>query len=238
MQRSMRIPVILRRPRCVHSSSRSMPASSLMSTRLLQLNYSDFTMAMELLKQWRLDSFRYERGWASRAARRSCSSGTGTRLVGVHGGQPQRLTLRLPPRGRGRSEFCAERRVARAYRRTIRTAVDLRRPTRLLVERLSRRCRVEVWRQRQGCSPPCRLEAVFPCRLAISSACTRQLVAVAAPEATRLSGKVRLQDAKSAPQRMPANFDKVLRTRISTRRRPVWMRPCGAVILPYAHEFK
>ena len=36
--------------------------------QLYQLNYSDFTLAMELLKQWRLDSFRYERGWASRAA--------------------------------------------------------------------------------------------------------------------------------------------------------------------------
>ena len=36
--------------------------------QLYQLNYSDFSLAMELLKQWRLDSFRYERGWASRAA--------------------------------------------------------------------------------------------------------------------------------------------------------------------------
>jgi len=36
--------------------------------QLYQLNYSDFGLAMELLKQWRLDSFRYERGWASRAA--------------------------------------------------------------------------------------------------------------------------------------------------------------------------
>jgi len=36
--------------------------------QLYQLNYSDFSMAMELMKQWRLDSFRYERGWASRAA--------------------------------------------------------------------------------------------------------------------------------------------------------------------------
>ena len=35
---------------------------------LYQLNYSDFALAMELMKQWRLDSFRYERGWASRAA--------------------------------------------------------------------------------------------------------------------------------------------------------------------------
>jgi hypothetical protein len=36
--------------------------------QLYQLNYSDFGLAMELLKQWRLDSFRYERGWASRVA--------------------------------------------------------------------------------------------------------------------------------------------------------------------------
>jgi hypothetical protein len=36
--------------------------------QLYQLNYSDFGLAMELMKQWRLDSFRYERGWASRAA--------------------------------------------------------------------------------------------------------------------------------------------------------------------------
>jgi hypothetical protein len=36
--------------------------------QLYQLNYSDFAMAMELMKQWRLDRFRYERGWASLAS--------------------------------------------------------------------------------------------------------------------------------------------------------------------------
>jgi glutamine synthetase adenylyltransferase len=36
--------------------------------QLYQLGYSDFSMAMELMKQWRLDRFRYERGWASRAS--------------------------------------------------------------------------------------------------------------------------------------------------------------------------
>ena len=35
---------------------------------LYDLNYSDFATAMELLKQWRLDTFRYERGWATTAA--------------------------------------------------------------------------------------------------------------------------------------------------------------------------
>lgn len=36
-------------------------------THLYQLNYKDFSLAVELMKQWRLDSFRYERGWATRA---------------------------------------------------------------------------------------------------------------------------------------------------------------------------
>ncbi len=31
-------------------------------SKLYQLNYSDFSLAMNILKQWRLDSFRYERG--------------------------------------------------------------------------------------------------------------------------------------------------------------------------------
>jgi hypothetical protein len=35
---------------------------------LYHLNYNDFGLAVDLMKQWRLDSFRYERGWASRAA--------------------------------------------------------------------------------------------------------------------------------------------------------------------------
>jgi hypothetical protein len=35
---------------------------------LYALNYRDFQLAVELMKQWRLDSFRYERGWASKAA--------------------------------------------------------------------------------------------------------------------------------------------------------------------------
>jgi hypothetical protein len=34
---------------------------------LYQLNYKDFSLVLELMKQWRLDSFRYERGWATRA---------------------------------------------------------------------------------------------------------------------------------------------------------------------------
>lgn len=36
--------------------------------RLYQLNYHDFGLALDLMKQWRLDSFRYERGWASKVA--------------------------------------------------------------------------------------------------------------------------------------------------------------------------
>jgi hypothetical protein len=36
--------------------------------RLYQLNYKDFELALELIKHWRLDSYRYERGWASRFA--------------------------------------------------------------------------------------------------------------------------------------------------------------------------
>jgi len=37
-------------------------------TKLYQLNYADFSLAMNVLKQWRLDSFRYEPGAVSRAA--------------------------------------------------------------------------------------------------------------------------------------------------------------------------
>ena len=59
--------------------------------QLYQLNYSDFSLAMELMKQWRLDSFRYERGWASRAACDPAARRAGARLVGVDGGEPQRL---------------------------------------------------------------------------------------------------------------------------------------------------
>jgi hypothetical protein len=36
--------------------------------RLYQLNYSDFSLAMEILRQWRLDSYRYERGALAKAA--------------------------------------------------------------------------------------------------------------------------------------------------------------------------
>lgn len=36
--------------------------------RLYQLNYGDFSLAMEILRQWRLDSYRYERGALSKAA--------------------------------------------------------------------------------------------------------------------------------------------------------------------------
>jgi len=35
--------------------------------QLYDLNYSDFTVAMDLLRQWRLDTYRYERGWATSA---------------------------------------------------------------------------------------------------------------------------------------------------------------------------
>ena len=37
-------------------------------TKLYQLNYSDFALAMNVLKEWRLDAFRYERGVVARAA--------------------------------------------------------------------------------------------------------------------------------------------------------------------------
>jgi hypothetical protein len=40
---------------------------------LYRLNYRDFTLAVELMKQWRLDSFRYERGWATKAV---CGGGS------------------------------------------------------------------------------------------------------------------------------------------------------------------
>jgi len=36
--------------------------------KLYQLNYSDFSLAMEILRQWRLDSYRYERGALVKAA--------------------------------------------------------------------------------------------------------------------------------------------------------------------------
>ena len=37
-------------------------------TKLYQLNYADFALAMNVLKEWRLDAFRYEPGVVSRAA--------------------------------------------------------------------------------------------------------------------------------------------------------------------------
>ena|SRR5690348_1068913 len=37
-------------------------------TKLYELNYADFSLAMSVLKQWRLDAFRYERGAVARAA--------------------------------------------------------------------------------------------------------------------------------------------------------------------------
>ena len=37
-------------------------------TKLYRLNYADFSLAMSVLKEWRLDSFRYEPGIVSRAA--------------------------------------------------------------------------------------------------------------------------------------------------------------------------
>jgi len=36
--------------------------------RLYQLNYSDFSLVLNLLKQWRLDSYRFERGTLLKAA--------------------------------------------------------------------------------------------------------------------------------------------------------------------------
>ena len=36
--------------------------------KLYQLNYSDFSLAMNVLKQWRLDSYCYERGALMKAA--------------------------------------------------------------------------------------------------------------------------------------------------------------------------
>jgi len=35
--------------------------------KLYALNYSDFSLAMGILKQWRLDSYRYERGLLRKA---------------------------------------------------------------------------------------------------------------------------------------------------------------------------
>jgi hypothetical protein len=37
-------------------------------SRLYALGYSDFGLALEVMREWRLASFRYERGWASKAA--------------------------------------------------------------------------------------------------------------------------------------------------------------------------
>jgi len=36
--------------------------------RLYRLGYKDFELALDLIRHWRLDSYRYERGWASRVA--------------------------------------------------------------------------------------------------------------------------------------------------------------------------
>jgi len=43
-------------------------------TQLYQLNYHDFALALDLMKQWRLDSFCYERGWVSKLASEPAST--------------------------------------------------------------------------------------------------------------------------------------------------------------------
>lgn len=35
---------------------------------LYALNYADFSLAMEVIRAWRLDGYRYQRGWATRVA--------------------------------------------------------------------------------------------------------------------------------------------------------------------------
>jgi hypothetical protein len=42
--------------------------SNLDVSQLYSLNYNDFGLALELMKEWRLDSFRYQRGWATKVA--------------------------------------------------------------------------------------------------------------------------------------------------------------------------
>ena len=37
-------------------------------SKLYRLNYSEFSLAMDILRQWRLDSYRYERGALAKAA--------------------------------------------------------------------------------------------------------------------------------------------------------------------------
>jgi hypothetical protein len=37
-------------------------------SRLYELGYNDFGLALDLIRQWRLDGFRYERGWATKVA--------------------------------------------------------------------------------------------------------------------------------------------------------------------------
>jgi len=36
--------------------------------RLYSLTYNDFALALDVLRAWRLDSYRYESGWATRVA--------------------------------------------------------------------------------------------------------------------------------------------------------------------------
>jgi hypothetical protein len=54
-------------------------------SRLYSLGYADFSLALELMKHWRLDSFRYERGWATRVAsdRGAFSSGPSWAALGA-----------------------------------------------------------------------------------------------------------------------------------------------------------
>jgi hypothetical protein len=43
--------------------------------RLYGLPYNDFALALDVLRAWRLDSYRYESGWATRAAQGVVESG-------------------------------------------------------------------------------------------------------------------------------------------------------------------
>ena len=63
------------RPEDASSSTLSELISSLDSgerfdlKKLYELNYSDFSLAMNVLRQWRLDGYYYERGTLMKAAR-------------------------------------------------------------------------------------------------------------------------------------------------------------------------
>ncbi len=59
-------------------------------SRLYGLTYNDFALALEVLRAWRLDSYRYEAGWATRVAQGADCAAVPMEVVAESGREPPR----------------------------------------------------------------------------------------------------------------------------------------------------